>query len=137
LPKGSHHFQVTFALDGDGVFFGEVMHQEENLVKEIKLDRGQGSMTEKKRIALADQVASGLIGPAQPEGGKAPAPAAPNPIDQIIEEAHKLLPSLRVDRQRELTEILGQLEQARAANDTRQMPVLVAQLTMLVVRNRV
>jgi molecular chaperone DnaK len=136
-PKGSHHFQVTFALDADGVFSGEVLHQEKNEATPIKLDRGQGAMTEKKRIALADQVASGLIGPGQGEAKPAPTGgAAANPIDQIVEEARKLLPGLRADRQRELTELLTRLELARASNDTRGMPALFAELTMFVVRNK-
>ena len=136
-PKGAHNFQVTFALDADGVFSGEVLYQQENKVVPIKLDRGQGSMTEKKRIALADQVAAGLIGP----GGTAPEAKMPSstpadPIDQVISEAQKLLPSLQANRQRELSELLSQLEQARATNDTRSIPSLVTQLTMFVLRNK-
>ena len=46
-PKGSHQFQVTFALDADGIFFGEALHQQTGQVTPIKLSRGQGAMTEK------------------------------------------------------------------------------------------
>ena len=134
LPKGAHQFQVTFALDADGIFTGDVLHQNENQVTPIKLDRGQGAMTEKKRLALAEIVESGMIGP-ETKDAKASAPAS-NPIEQLIAEATERLPTLRADRQRELSELLGQLNQARAANDARGMAVLVAQLTMLLVRNR-
>ena len=65
-PKGTHQFQVTFALDADGIFLGELLHQQTGLVTPIKLSRGQGEMTEKKRIALADIVESGVIGPETP-----------------------------------------------------------------------
>ncbi len=61
LPKGAHQFQVTFALDADGIFTGEVLHINENKTVPIKLDRGQGAMTEKKRVALAQQVETGVI----------------------------------------------------------------------------
>ncbi len=137
-PKGSHQFQVTFALDADGIFSGEVLHLNENVVKEIKLDRGQGAMTEKKRVALSELVETGLIGPEATQTaagvGGSKAPEAPNPIEQLIAEATARLPTLRADRQRELSEVLAQLNRARATNDSRGVAVLVAQLTMLLVR---
>jgi molecular chaperone DnaK (HSP70) len=141
-PKGTHQFQVTFALDADGIFFGELLHQQTNQVTPIKLSRGHGAMTEKKRIALADIVESGMIGAdanAATPGTAGPpgvATAAPNPVAQIVEEATRRLPSLPADRQRELAAVLAQLEQARASNDTRAIAVLVAQLTMLLVRSQ-
>jgi hypothetical protein len=97
-------------------------------------------MTEKKRIALADIVESGMIGPgaASPGGGAAagPAPEASDPVVQLVEEANRLLPNLPADRQREMSDVLGRLHGARATNDTRNVAVLVAQLTMLLVRGR-
>jgi molecular chaperone DnaK len=139
-PKGSHQFQVTFALDADGIFFGELLHQQTSQVTPIKLSRGQGAMTEKKRIALADIVESGMIGPdagatASP-GAAGAVGGAPDPVAQLVEEANRQIASLPADRQRELSDLLGRLHGARATNDARSVAVLVAQLTMLLVRAR-
>jgi molecular chaperone DnaK len=136
-PKGSHQFQVTFALDADGIFFGEVLHQQTSQITPIKLSRGQGAMTEKKRLDLAAIVESGMIGP-EP-GGSAPpaaAPGAADPLTPLIEEANRQLPTLPADRQREMSDILGRLREARTTNDARMVAVLVAQLTMLLVRSK-
>jgi hypothetical protein len=139
-PKGSHQFQVTFALDADGIFVGELLHQQTGQLTPIKLSRGQGAMTEKKRIALADIVESGMIGPGAAAPGGAVAAGAPqdagDPIAQLVEEANRLLPNLPADRQREMNDVLGRLHGARATNDTRNVAVIVAQLTMMLVRGR-
>jgi molecular chaperone DnaK (HSP70) len=139
-PKGSHQFQVTFALDADGIFVGELLHQQTGTLTPITLSRGQGAMTEKKRIALADIVESGMIGPGPAAPGGAAvagsAPEASDPVVQLVEEANRLLPNLPSDRQREMNDVLGRLHGARATNDTRKVAVLVAQLTMLLVRGR-
>ena len=139
-PKGTHQFQVTFALDADGIFFGELHHQQTGQVTPIKLSRGQGEMTEKKRIALADIVESGMIGPEANAPWAVdparPAAQAADPVVQMIEEANRQLPNLPADRQRELSDLLGRLHEARATNDNRAVAVLVAQLTMLLVTNR-
>ncbi len=120
-PKGSHQFQVTFALDADGIFFGELLHQQTSQVTPIKLSRGQGAMTEKKRIALADIVESGMIGPERrpaAAGHPAQRPVRPDPVAQLVEEANRQLPNLPADRQREMSDVLGRLHGARATNDT-------------------
>jgi molecular chaperone DnaK (HSP70) len=139
-PKGSHQFQVTFALDADGIFVGELLHQQTGQLTPIKLSRGQGAMTEKKRIALADIVESGMIGPGAAAPGGAVAAGgtqdAADPVVQLVEEANRLLPNLPADRQRELNDVLGRLHGARATNDSRNVAVLVAQLTMMLVRGR-
>jgi molecular chaperone DnaK (HSP70) len=138
-PKGTHQFQVTFALDADGIFLGELLHQQTSQVTPIKLSRGQGAMTEKKRIALADIVESGMIGPA----GSGPstvvtagAAEAADPVAQLVQEANRQLPNLPADQQREISDLLGRLHGARLTNDSRSVSVLVAQLTMLLVRSR-
>ncbi len=138
-PKGSHQFQVTFALDADGIFFGELLHQQTSQVTPIKLSRGQGAMTEKKRLDLAEIVESGMIGPeagAPTVPSAAPGTGASDPVAQLVEEANRQLPNLPADRQRELSDVLGRLHGARATNDSRAVAVLVAQLTMLLVRSR-
>jgi molecular chaperone DnaK len=138
-PKGTHQFQVTFALDADGIFLGELLHQQTSQVTPIKLSRGQGAMTEKKRIALADIVESGMIGPA----GTGPAAVdaahaseAVDPVAQLVQEANRQLPNLPADQQREISDLLGRLHGARLTSDSRSVSVLVAQLTMLLVRSR-
>ena len=80
-------------------------------------------MTEKKRIALAEIVESGMIGPA---GAGRPgrrcrraAAEASDPVAQLVEEANRQLPNLPADRQREMSDVLGRLHGARATNDTR------------------
>jgi molecular chaperone DnaK len=139
-PKGSHQFQVTFALDADGIFFGELLHQQTGQVTPIKLSRGHGAMTEKKRIALAEIVDAGIVGPAAQaaEGGGPPAglPQGTDPIKQLIDDATQRLPSLPATRQREVSEVLAQIEQARASNNARELAVLVARLTMLLVKSQ-
>jgi molecular chaperone DnaK len=143
LPKGSHQFQVTFALDADGIFFGEILHQQTGLVTPIKLSRGQGAMTEKKRIALSEIVESGMIGPATVGGDSGTSggggmpfsnPPGADPIKQLIDDAVERLSTLPASQQREISEVLAQIEQARATNNTREVAVLVARLTMLLIK---
>jgi molecular chaperone DnaK len=139
-PKGSHRFQVTFALDADGIFLGELLHEQTGQVTPIKLSRGQGEMTEKKRIALAEIVSSGMIA-AEVSAPRAAAAAgasgqADDPVVQLVEEANRRLPNLSADRQRELSDLLGRLHGARATGDGGSLAVLVAQLTMLLVKSR-
>lgn len=95
-------------------------------------------MTEKKRLDLAQIVESGMIGP---EAGASAIPSesaagVSDPVAQLVEEANRQLPNLSADRQRELSDVLGRLHGARATNDSRAIAVLVAQLTMLLVRSR-
>jgi molecular chaperone DnaK (HSP70) len=139
-PKGSHQFQVTFALDADGIFLGELLHQQTGQVTPIKLSRGQGEMTEKKRLALADIVGSGMISPeasaltaADASGASA---QAADPIAKLIEDANRQLPNLSADRQREMSDLLGRLHSARATNDNHSFTILVAQLTMLMLKSQ-
>ena len=133
--KGTHQFQITFALDADGIFAGEILHVQKGTVKPIKLDpAARGAMTEKKRTSLADIVESGID---RAQGAVAEWPprpvqlspwTRPIPVVQLVEEANRLLPGLPADRQRELNDVLGRLHGARATNDTRNVAVLVAQL---------
>ena len=62
---------------------------------------------------------------------------APNvdPVAQLVQEANRQLPNLPADQQREISDVLGRLHGARATNDNRSVAVLVAQLTMLLVRS--
>ena len=114
-----------------------MLYSNENVVTPIKLDRGQGAMTEKKRIDLAKMVETGVITSEQahpPSPGGGPAPGAGDPLEQLIKEATDLLAVLPAGRQRELAEVLNQLQQARLANDTRTIAGLVPRLAMLMVQ---
>lgn len=135
MPKGQHQFQITFALDADGIFFGEILHQQTGQITPVKLERGQSAMTEKKRIALSEVVDSGIIaGSPAGEGGEAAAPSNRiDPIEQLVRQAHERMPTLRADRQKELASVLAKVEEARASNDTQSLSVLVAQITMILV----
>ena len=135
LPKGGHQFQITFALDADGIFTGEILHINENTITPINLERGQGGMTEKKRIDLAKMVETGLI--TSDQAGKPPSSGASgDALDHMIQDASAMLSTLPVARQREIAEILIQLQQARAANDGRMITSLVPRLAMLLVQVR-
>ena len=134
LPKGSHQFQVTFSLDADGIFAGEVLHNQTSQVTPIKLDRGQGQMTEKKRVALSEMVETGIISTDAKEAGAGK--SSKDPIQQFIDETTSELSTLPAHRQREVSEVLAQLEQARAVKDNRTVSMLVAQLTILRARDR-
>ncbi len=136
-PKGSHQFQVTFALDADGIFFGELLHQQTGQITAIKLSRGQGAMTEKKRIALSEIVETGMIAPAVPGGTKPDGVGTAPPIDpikQLLDDAIERIPTLPPKQQREVSEVVALIEQARASNNAREIAVLVARLTMLLVK---
>ena len=96
-------------------------------------------MTEKKRIALADIVESGMIGPGPPRPEpslRRQQPNAADPVAQLVQEANRQLPNLPADQQREISDRPGQAARRRATNDNRSVAVLVAQLTMLLVRSR-
>lgn len=134
-PKGSHKFQVTFALDADGVFHGEVLHEQTNAVKPIKLDRGEGQITEKRRLSMSEIVETGIVTTTTVEGSQTgAAPSAANPFDAIIQEAENQLSRLPANLQRAVSDKLDQLRSARAANNSRQLAILVSELTMLLAR---
>jgi molecular chaperone DnaK (HSP70) len=136
-PKGVHKFQITFALDADGIFTGEVKHLQTDQVTPIKLDRGEGMLTEKRRVELAEVVERGIIGPdvAVAKGavgaGASPPPPA-DPVAVLIGQARAIQSTLQASRQRELSELLGQLERARDSNDVNRLGGLIAQVSMIV-----
>lgn len=138
-PKGAHQFEVTFALDADGVFDGKVRHEQTNEITDIKLDRGDGAMTEKKRIAMAEVVETGIV-PTSTTGSAAGGAAGgggaagPDPIAQLVETATERLSSLPANEQRELSEKLAALRDARASNNSQQVALLVGEITMIMTR---
>jgi molecular chaperone DnaK (HSP70) len=126
-PKGAHKFQVTFALDADGVFDGEILHEQTNESTKIKLDRGAGEITERKRLSMAELVETGVMKVEAASGGG----ASGDPIDQFVADATDKLSALPANQQRELSEKLRQLHEARANHNTRQQAMLVAEMTMM------
>jgi molecular chaperone DnaK len=124
-PKGTHQFQITFALDADGIFAGQILHVQKGTVKDIKLDRGDGNLTEKKRLDLADMVQSGVI-----------TQAPPDPVTKLVLQAHEMLPSLPPDRQREIMDALQRVTEARAGGNKEALATAMSKLTMLIMRDR-
>ncbi|HEY0079226.1 MAG TPA: Hsp70 family protein [Pyrinomonadaceae bacterium] len=133
-PVGTHRFEVTFALDADGIFFGEVFHQQTGERKTIKLQRGQDTLVAKRRVELADAVERGFV---TMEGAPAPADAADSPeaapqgdkITELIQEAQRRLGSLPFAAQGELTEALAQLVLAKASNNLQEQGLAVLKIT--------
>lgn len=98
-PVGTHHFEVTFAIDANGIFLGELLQTETGEKKEIKLQRGEDGLVEKRRMELAQMLDSGsVVSMADSAPGEAGAGGAGEP-DQIAtlimraQAAMNLLPS--------------------------------------------
>jgi len=135
-PKGAHQFEITFALNADGIFEGEIRHLQKNTVKQIKLDRGQDKLTEKRLIKLAEQVASGMIPTPAPTAPPAMGGATADPLDALLIQAHHLMQTLSAERQREVRDVIRRIAEAREMNNKEAQAAAVAQLTMLVMRNQ-
>ena len=141
-PKGTHQFQITFALDANGIFEGSILHVQKGTVTPIKLDRADVGLTQKKRVELAavldaGQVptAGGASTPAPSFGGSAPASASGgDAVDQLVQQASDLVPSLPANAQREMLDAIHKVVQARASGLG--VAGAVATLTALVMRSR-
>ena len=114
-PKGAHQFEITFALDADGIFFGEIKHLQTGETKLIKLDRGAEAITEKKRMDLSEMVESGKI--AAISSSPPTAPAAQTNINELVQQAYGIMSKLPPDKKQELQNHLMLLQQAQATND--------------------
>ncbi|WP_420147096.1 Hsp70 family protein [Spirosoma sp.] len=126
-PKGVHEFEITFALDTDGVFFGELKHLQTGAIKPIQLERGQGAITEKKRMDLAEVVASGNL---ETAGG--PSPAQPeDAMVALINRANQMLPTLPETKRKELEQGIRLLETARQNRNGQEIGTALVNLTML------
>jgi molecular chaperone DnaK (HSP70) len=124
--QGSHRFEITFALNADGIFQGEIKHLQTGKVTPIKLKR-EGGYSEKKRVDLAEMVSQGTIQPR-------PAPA--DPVAQLVLSAHEVLPSLPAGKQREVLDLIAKLTQARARDDHEALGQAVSLLTTIVKQSR-
>ena len=140
-PKGAHQFQITFALDANGIFEGSIVHVQKGTVTPIKLDRADVGLTQKKRVELAAILDSNQLPPTSPGpsfGGSAPAsaPAAAgsDPVDALVQQASDLVSTLSADRQREMLDAIHKVIQARASGVN--VAGAVATLTALVMRSR-
>lgn len=125
-PKGAHRFEITFALNADGIFQGEIKHLQTGQVKPIKLKR-EGGHSEKKRVDLAEMVSQGTI---------VPRAAPADPVAQLVLSAHEILPTLPAGKQREVLDLIAKLTQARAKEDHESLGAAVSALTTLVQRSR-
>ena len=124
--QGAHRFEITFALNADGIFQGEIKHLQTGKVTPIKLKR-EGGYSEKKRVDLAEMVSQGTIQPR-------PAPA--DPVAQLVLSAHEVLPSLPAGKQREVLDLIAKLTQARARDDHEALGQAVSMLTTIVKQSR-
>lgn len=139
-PVGTHHFEVTFALDVDGVFFGEVKHVEKNETKTIKLQRGHDELVEKRRVELADAVDRGYVKTDTPmHTVGAPGMGAPgkpaDSVSQLIDDAQAAMDSLPESAQAELTDALARLMVARNAKNMRDQSSAVLKITAVLSRH--
>lgn len=145
-PVGTHRFDVTFALDQDGIFFGELFHHQTGERKPIKLQRGQESLVEKRRVELADAVAKGIAPLAMATttgagagGGSSTVPSAthtPDPIEALINRAQLSLESLPAAAQADLGEALAQLQMARFNKNQTEQTSAVLRMTSILNRHR-
>ena len=143
-PKGSHQFQITFALDANGIFDGSITHVQKGTITPIKLDRADAGLTQKKRVELAAVLDAGSVptGPTQSSssgsgpsfGGSAPAPAGQDAVDSLVDQASELVSTLPADRQREMRDAIHKVITARSSGVN--VAGAVATLTALVMRNR-
>jgi molecular chaperone DnaK len=141
-PKGTHQFQITFALDANGIFEGSIVHVQKGTVTPIKLDRADVGLTQKKRVELAAILDSNQLPPtsAQPApsfgggGAAAPSPSGSDPVDALVQQASDLVSNLSADRQREMLDAIHKVIQARASGVN--VAGAVATLTALVMRSR-
>jgi molecular chaperone DnaK len=139
-PVGTHRFDITFALDADGIFFGEVFHHQTNVRKEIKLQRGQDALVAKRRVALANAVASGFVA-VDPETGTGGAAGTPvteggDRITELIQEAQRRLSSLPFAAQTELNQALMQLVLAKGNNNLQEQGLAVLKITSVLNAHR-
>jgi molecular chaperone DnaK len=125
-PKGTHTFQVTFALDANGIFEGAILHVQKATVTPVKLDRKDLGLTHKKLVELATMLDRGQLGMVVPAGSDS--------ADSLIQDATALVPMLAIDRQRELLDAIARLSQARGSGVN--LAGAVAVLTTLVMRSR-
>ncbi len=139
-PKGKHQFQITFALDANGIFEGSILHVQKNQITPIKLDRADVGLHQKKRVELAAVLDSGQL-PGTSESGPNPAPpssggggAAGDPVDSLVQQASEIVQQLPADKQREMLEAIHKVVAARASGVN--VAGAVATLTALVMRSR-
>jgi molecular chaperone DnaK len=139
-PVGTHRFEVTFALDGDGIFDGEILHVQTGEKKRIKLQRGQDSLVAKRRVELADALSRGSVGlvpatnaPAGTAGPTAGSPSAEpaDRISQLIQQAQRALDSLPAAAQGELSDAIAQLVLAKNSNNARDHGTAVLRITSI------
>jgi molecular chaperone DnaK len=139
-PIGVHKFQITFALDADGIFYGEVKHLQTGEIKSIKLYRGEAQITEKKRIDLAEIVDKGIVNVGSTGTGEVVStpgiPGGDQKIELMVIQARALLLKLPEDKRYELEMTLKVLEEARKSNDFSKLSTAFVNLSTILMRNQ-
>ncbi len=136
-PVGTHHFEVTFALDANGIFNGELRHTETESRKEIKLQRGQDALVEKRRLQLADMLdQNNVVSAAEAEAAAAggASAGAEDPVAALIARAQSSLNAMPAGAQAELNEALGQLMLAQHGNNPQTQAQAMLRIQALVGR---
>jgi molecular chaperone DnaK len=124
-PAGTHRFEITFALDIDGIFFGQVTHQQTGERKDIKLQRGQDALIEKRRLELMDVIARGSIEPSAPVGQNS------DPIMELLNVAKQKLNRLSAADQGEMKEAIDRLEAAKSNQNLGEQAESVLKITSI------
>ncbi|MBK8920279.1 MAG: hypothetical protein IPM81_02040 [Saprospirales bacterium] len=106
-------------------------HLQTGEVKAIQLDRGLDAIVEKKRMELAEILATGNVGATGgPGAATAPAPPQDN-VSALLNRARQLLPNMPQPQRTEVENAIRQLETARSNNNPNEMGAALVNLTML------
>jgi molecular chaperone DnaK len=122
-PAGTHRFEVTFALDVSGIFYGKIVHQQTGKQEEIKLQRGQDMLTAKRRVELAVNIEQGLA-PLNPESTRPPG-------DDIVTRAETIKDRVPAGVRAELDELLSALIRARQSSNKSEQAALMLRISII------
>ena len=134
---GTHRFTVTFSLDVDGIFTGQIAHEQSGEIKPIKLQRGEGSLVEKRRVELADALDQGNAMMASVAVAGTPTKVEAehaDPVTQLLTIAQQSLDKLPATSQTELLEAITQLTAARRSNNIREQSQAALRITTILNR---
>jgi molecular chaperone DnaK len=130
-PAGHHQFEITFALDVDGIFFGQIVHQQTGERKDIKLQRGQDALVEKRRQEIIVMLERGSVEPVSTASGQ-----NSNPITELLNQAKQRLNDLPATVQAELKEAIEQFERAVGTDNLREQVEANLKITSILSRYR-
>ncbi|MEI9988458.1 MAG: Hsp70 family protein [Rhizomicrobium sp.] len=132
-PVGTHHFEVTFALDANGIFNGQVVHTETGAVKDIKLQRGQDALVEKRRIDLADMIEkNNVMTLPNTSAGKED---GDDRVAELVTQAQAALNRLPAAAQGDLTTALAELVLAQHSKNLQQQGQAIVRIRSILDRH--